>query len=156
MPKAQRLTLLIGDGVQVHGVLEWLKKQTQLESLKIHHNSSNGTAGLFSSLSSLRMLEFRCCRQMEELSPDVCSCRNLERLALVGCDKLTSLPDNIGSLSQLRYPDLVDCGSLSTVPESIGMLHLKGLDLHAATNALVRSQPHHLQLSWLTGKEPGC
>jgi Leucine-rich repeat (LRR) protein len=135
----------MGQGAKVPGVFTWLKKQKQLQSLRISHSSSNRTAGLLGSLPNLKKLEFRSCKQMEELPADVCSCHNLERLALVGCEKLTSLPANIGSLSGLRDLRLVDCRLLLGVPESIGALHLKHLKVLDCSPGFVAALPNHLQ-----------
>jgi hypothetical protein len=146
LPPIRSLFLALGDGVVVLDVLEWLKQQTQLEQLTIYHNSNSGPLGLFESLPRLKGLEFRGCSEMVELPPDVCSCSNLEWLALVGCQKLASLPIVIGSMSQLRYLRIANCRSLSKVPKSMADLCLDGLEVSDCGPDLFASLPLNLQL----------
>ncbi|WIA39077.1 hypothetical protein OEZ86_005221 [Tetradesmus obliquus] len=82
----------------------------------------------------LRVVDLSNCRQLNQLSPHLCSLEKLTNLSLRGCQQLALLPDEFGELQALQVLVLdnsgilelpASFGELTELPETFG--HLKAL-----------------------------
>jgi hypothetical protein len=160
----KRLTLSLGDGTDMECVIDWLKQQTQLEVLALHHTGTSFDIEHLAGLTSLTHLSFGSCKEMTTLQPpealtdssiytlprlrslDLSGCHQLQefwlpvmpdvqKLKLRDCYNLLQLPPELCRCTSLTSLDLSGCSQLQGLPDDFGNLtQLQLLDLTSCSS----------------------
>ncbi|KAL8090600.1 hypothetical protein AgCh_039882 [Apium graveolens] len=91
-----------------------------LTTLDMSYSQDLVTIPDFIKLSSLKILNLKGCKSLEEVHVSIECLTNLVSLNLSGCINLRSLPDNICNFRALKSLNVGGCSSLEALPMNLG------------------------------------
>ncbi|KAL0395904.1 UNVERIFIED_CONTAM: putative disease resistance protein RGA1 [Sesamum calycinum] len=116
---------------------EGLKNLSSLEILELVDcdDLRSFPAAILEDLSSLKFLNFNCCKKLKPFSGPMKRATTLQDLELLGLREMEHLPESMKLFTALRNLRIVYCEGLCSLPQSLGALEsLSSLEIRVCEN----------------------